>query len=837
MNDTTRNPRPQAGLHGGRLEGIGVPDLLWTIWRGRNTGVLSITAGGCTKRVFVEGGRIVFAASEDPNDRLGEMLLREGAINLDQLESAVARLDGRKRLGTILVEAGHLSPDGLVKGVLGQVRRIVLGLFPLEEGDYRFVDGPLESDELIKLGMKTAEILLEGVRQIRSFSRIRRSVGSTHTRYRLDDDGLTALRGLDVRDGERLLVQRIGDAGARGVSVDALCREVFLSNFEIYRALWAYAVLGVIHPVGREVETSSASAMEGSLERAGGLPELLVRLCRDGETGVLNVSRGAIERTFHIKEGSCVFATSSSIDDGLVAHLLRRGVISLKNCEETARKLLSNKRVGTILLEMGVIDESDLRATMREQLLEIIFDTFCWETGDYQFASGELPTIEQITLDRTVESLVFDGVRRVTSWSRVCGGCGGAGARMSLRPEYLSVLDRMSVGSDEWELVSILRTPKTLEEICRESLLGSFRSCQILWALRLLGAIGPAPAESGTKPDASESRTTGGEAGDTPNSETAPRGVAGPAPEPAPDPEPVFATELEALPVSEPGPEPAPEPEPVFATEIEALPVSESAPEPEPEPEPEERREPEADPMPVPLATVEEETTIARTWEIVGTLEPDGRPTLPASETVGSASADDDAIEIVDHGETHPGARDEEPAGAAAGAAVGAREDAGRTMRIPREEIEAALQASEHEIIPDRPPLPRVEEHAEALPAMPPEPPFDPPAGLEGAIARFNARHVILYKALRTEVGAGAANFVRSCRSSLGHDGAILATAELNPDGSWDPIEIRRSVIEHRISDAEMGFQKLLSQEVEMLRLHLGASRVGKLMAQLASIA
>ena len=175
MNDTTRNPRPQAGLHGGRLEGIGVPDLLWTIWRGRNTGVLSITAGGCTKRVFVEGGRIVFAASEDPNDRLGEMLLREGAINLDQLESAVARLDGRKRLGTILVEAGHLSPDGLVKGVLGQVRRIVLGLFPLEEGDYRFVDGPLESDELIKLGMKTAEILLEGVRQIRSFSRIRRS--------------------------------------------------------------------------------------------------------------------------------------------------------------------------------------------------------------------------------------------------------------------------------------------------------------------------------------------------------------------------------------------------------------------------------------------------------------------------------------------------------------------------------------------------------------------------------------------------------------------------------------------------------------------------------------
>src|SRR4029077_4297538 len=48
---------------------------------------------------------------------------------------------------------------------------------------------------------------------------------------------------------------------------------------------------------------------------------------------------------------------------------------------------------------------------------------------------------------------------------------------------------------EEWELISLLKTPKTVLQICRESMLGDFRSCQILWALRLLDAIGEEPLD------------------------------------------------------------------------------------------------------------------------------------------------------------------------------------------------------------------------------------------------------------------------------------------------------------------------------------------------------
>jgi hypothetical protein len=140
--------------------------------------------------------------------------------------------------------------------------------------------------------------------------------------------------------------------------------------------------------------------------------------------------------------------------------------------------------------------------------------------------------------------------------------------------------------------------------------------------------------------------------------------------------------------------------------------------------------------------------------------------------------------------------------------------DLDRTARVPREEIESALR-----------------EPAAAAPA------FEPPLGLEEAIASFNARHVVLFRALRAEIGAGAANFVRSCRVALdGGHAELFATAELRADGSWDPDGLRRSVIERRAANAEEGFRRLLDGELERLRAPLGDERAAVLAGQLASI-
>ena len=143
----------------------------------------------------------------------------------------------------------------------------------------------------------------------------------------------------------------------------------------------------------------------------------MVRLEREQETGVLYLTRGASERSLFFAAGHCVFATSNDPDDGLVSYLLRRGVISLQDREVTASRLLTNKRVGAILRELGVIDDDDLREMVRQQLMEIVYDTFGWEEGEYAFVAGLLPNVEEIVLEESLEAQVAAGLRRITSWS------------------------------------------------------------------------------------------------------------------------------------------------------------------------------------------------------------------------------------------------------------------------------------------------------------------------------------------------------------------------------------------------------------------------------------
>jgi len=480
-----------SGLLSGRLEGISFPDLLWALHRCAATGLLHLRRGELHRSIQIEAGQIAFAASNDPDDRLGEQLLRQGRVSLEQLDRAVVRLGHGKRIGALLIEGGALDEAQLVEGLLDQIRFIVLDTFRWGRGEYRFEERDRPGDETVKLGTATNELLVEGIHRVDAFSRIRRHVGSLATVYGLSDRGRVALSGMMLREPEELLVLRLEEGDD---SVEGLCCEVFLSNFEIYQSLWALKVLGVIEQKETAPLTPDAALLRGRLSETS-FADALVRACRSDESGVLYATRHAVERTFHIRHGRCVFATSNDPDDGLLAYLLRRGVISLKDRDETSKRLLSNKRVGTILREMGVIDDQDLQAMVRQQVKEVVYSTFQWHEGDFVFVPGELPSLEEITLEPTLEALVSGGIRRIASWSRVTDGCGSFDVPLDLKPEYLDILDSMRCGPEEWQVVTALNAGKTVREVCADSELPDFAVCQIVWSLRVLDAVSP-PADA-----------------------------------------------------------------------------------------------------------------------------------------------------------------------------------------------------------------------------------------------------------------------------------------------------------------------------------------------------
>ena len=121
--------------------------------------------------------------------------------------------------------------------------------------------------------------------------------------------------------------------------------------------------------------------------------------------------------------------------------------------------------------------------------------------------------------------------------------------------------------------------------------------------------------------------------------------------------------------------------------------------------------------------------------------------------------------------------------------------------------------------------LPESEPEAEAEPE-PVMANWDPPSDLERQISVFNAGQRVVFRTIRAEVGAGAANFIRSCCGTQDEDVAALFThSVLQPDGTWSEAGLRKAVVEMQDPDPGPKYRALLDQEMEMLKLHIGEAR------------
>jgi DnaJ-domain-containing protein 1 len=151
----------------GLLMDYRLSDLLIGIHRAKKTGVLEIRSDPILKRVYIRNGEIIFSASNQAADRLGEVLIEEGKINQEQYDQSVELLKKTgKRQGTILVELGYLKPQELFWAVRHQVEKIILGLFNLKDGGFHFKEGPLPSEEVITLKLSVANLVFKGITSI-----------------------------------------------------------------------------------------------------------------------------------------------------------------------------------------------------------------------------------------------------------------------------------------------------------------------------------------------------------------------------------------------------------------------------------------------------------------------------------------------------------------------------------------------------------------------------------------------------------------------------------------------------------------------------------------------
>src|SRR5688572_7343698 len=229
----------------GQLADVSVPDLLQQLRASGATGILTLVAGGARKALYLKHGRVVFASSNLPNDRLGEILLREGKITVEEYDTSIKAISRGKRQGKALIEMGALSPKDLWEGVQFQVKEIVYSIFNWDEGTFHFEESSLPEKERITVDLDIGEMLLSGIRRVDAAGRLQ-------ARYPEGDVLLETVSGkkagalepyeqhvLALVDGER--------------SVTEISRESEIGDNETLKVLYALLCTGALRVKGRKV--------------------------------------------------------------------------------------------------------------------------------------------------------------------------------------------------------------------------------------------------------------------------------------------------------------------------------------------------------------------------------------------------------------------------------------------------------------------------------------------------------------------------------------------------------------------------------------------------------
>ena len=231
------------------LKEVSLPAVLRPIVRAKKTGVLRLSRASVVKTVYLSGGRLIFATSTDPDERLGELLLAKGVITYRALEDSVQAIRAGKRQGTLFVESGAIRSRDLISGVTEQVQEIIFGLFRWEEGEAEFMEGELPSREVIVLRMSTGDLLMEGIRRVSGWSRIRAGVGPLEQFYTLTPDASALVSGLALQKHELNLIASL-DGPA---SLEEICATARHSDFQVCRSVWGLWAAGVLDRVPQDV--------------------------------------------------------------------------------------------------------------------------------------------------------------------------------------------------------------------------------------------------------------------------------------------------------------------------------------------------------------------------------------------------------------------------------------------------------------------------------------------------------------------------------------------------------------------------------------------------------
>lgn len=177
---------------------------------------------------------------------------------------------------------------------------------------------------------------------------------------------------------------------------------------------------GVKVPV-RAAPAASAPAPVRAAPRASrtgelrdNLPGLISAFYLSRETGELHCQKGKVKKVVYFEAGQPVFALSNLAADRFGQFLVRVGKIKPEQLQDAAVVAAQSKRrTGDVLVERGLLRDTERLYYVGQQVKAIIYSLFGWEEGQFTVTFREKARAESIKLDVFPGNLTIRGIKKL----------------------------------------------------------------------------------------------------------------------------------------------------------------------------------------------------------------------------------------------------------------------------------------------------------------------------------------------------------------------------------------------------------------------------------------
>lgn len=170
----------------------------------------------------------------------------------------------------------------------------------------------------------------------------------------------------------------------------------------------------VLQKIEGSTKGTPRALLNGSIERPGWLIEIINFISNSRLSGdLVTVAEDNVQRELLFEKGALRIAFSTARTDLLGEFILREGILTKEQLDKALSAQTSDKRLGQILVEQGLLSGPDVYAILQRKTERIFYDTIGVGGGVYYFITnfGKLKLPASMFMD--TQGLLMVGVKRI----------------------------------------------------------------------------------------------------------------------------------------------------------------------------------------------------------------------------------------------------------------------------------------------------------------------------------------------------------------------------------------------------------------------------------------